>query len=213
MSGRSADLDQAALVGVPPFDAPAPLSEHSGIAEPTVAATVRLAVAVSAALTIPVGAIAVVARLVFAAPARHWLAFPFTGVPADLHVAAGIFLHNLRALAAVGGLLLIAQSAYWGTHTAGSVHWALRRIGEGVLAAAVAVNVIVVGASLGAYGARMVRAVLPHGPVELAAYSLALALYLEGRRRPLRGRHVVAVLALSTAALAVAAVLETFVNV
>ena len=32
---------------------------------------------------------------------------------------------------------------------------------------------------------RMVRAVLPHGPVELAAYALALALYLQGRRRPL----------------------------
>ena len=26
---------------------------------------------------------------------------------------------------------------------------------------------------------------LPHGPVELAAYSLALALYLQGRRRAL----------------------------
>ena len=47
-------------------------------------------------------------------------------------------------------------------------------LGEALLAAAVAANVIVVGASFGAYGTRMLRAALPHGPVELAAYSLAL---------------------------------------
>ena len=44
---------------------------------------------------------------------------------------------------------------------------------------------LVVGAAIGAYGTRMVGAMLPHGPVELAAYSLALALYLHGRRRAL----------------------------
>ena len=71
---------------------------------------------------------------------------------------------------------------------------------------------IVIGASLGAYGTRMVRAALPHGPVELAAYSLALALYLQGRDRPLPGRLIVAVVALSVATLALAAILETYVN-
>ena len=70
-----------------------------------------------------------------------------------------------------------------------------------------------IGASFGAYGTRMVRAALPHGPVELAAYSLALSLYLHGRRRPLPARCVVAVLALSVSTLALAAVLETYVNV
>ena len=49
----------------------------------------------------------------------------------------------------------------------------------------IAANVLVVGAALGAYGERMVRAMLPHGPVELAAYALALALYLQGRSRAL----------------------------
>ena len=52
-------------------------------------------------------------------------------------------------------------------------------------------NVLVVGAGLGAYGARMVRAELPHGPVELAAYALALGLYLQGRRRALPAAHLV----------------------
>ena len=71
-----------------------------------------------------------------------------------------------------------------------------------------------VGAALGAYGTRMVLRALPHGPVELAAYSLALALYLQGRRRDLpaavrgHGRRGV-----SVALLALAAVLETCVSV
>ena len=72
---------------------------------------------------------------------------------------------------------------------------------------------MVIGVSFGAYGTRMARAALPHGPVELAAYSLALALYIQGRRRVLPARHVLAVAALSTSLLAAAAVLETFVNV
>ena len=86
---------------------------------------------------------------------------------------------------AVGGLLLIAQSAYWTGRTArpGRGSPDVQRLGEALLGAAVAANVIVVGASFGAYGTRMLRAALPHGPVELAAYSLALALYLQGRTR------------------------------
>jgi hypothetical protein len=59
----------------------------------------------------------------------------------------------------------------------------------------------------------MLRAALPQGPVELAAYSLALSLYLQGRGRPVAARHVLAVLALSVWTLAMAAVLESYVNV
>lgn len=44
-------------------------------------------------------------------------------------------------------------------------------------------NVVLVGISLGAYGGRMVRALLPHGPVELSAFSLAVAVYLVARQR------------------------------
>ena len=88
----------------------------------------------------------------------------------------------------------------------------VRLLGEVLLGAAVAANLIVVGASFGAYGTRMLRAALPHGPLELAAYSLALALYLQGRTRALPARHMLAVVALSVAMLALAAVLETYVN-
>ena len=51
------------------------------------------------------------------------------------------------------------------------------------------------------------------GPVELAAYTLALAVYLRGRRQRLPARQLAGAIATSVALLAAAAVLETFVNV
>jgi hypothetical protein len=176
--------------------------------------TARLAGRIAGALTIAVFLVALIVRLALAARARHWLAFPFAGVSSQPAEAASIFLHNLRALSAIGGMVLVAQSPHRSTRDRqpGPVHWMLQRVGEALLAAAVAANVIVIGASLGAYGTRMGRAVLPHGPVELAAYSLALALYLQGRHQALRRGHIITIGALSITALAVAAVLETFVN-
>ena len=192
-----------------------PADGRSLLVSPSMAETVRLAGCVAATLTIACGVIVLVVHLWFAAAARRWLAFPFAGIPARPSTAAIIFSHNLRALAAVCGLLLIAQSAYGpaGTAQPGPLHGTLRRLGEALLGAAVAANLIVIGASFGAYGTRMLRAALPHGPVELAAYSLALALYLQGRRRRLPARGVFAVLALSVVMLALAAVLETYVHV
>jgi uncharacterized membrane protein SpoIIM required for sporulation len=181
---------------------------------PSLFETVRLASALAIALTLACGLVAVVVDAGFAAQARPWLAFPFTGIPARPGIAAGIFLHNLRALAAVGGLLLIAQSAQW-TASADEptrVSASARRVGEVLLGGAIAANLIIVGASFGAYGTRMLRAALPHGPLELAAYSLTLALYRQGRTRALPARHMLAVVTLSVVTLALAAVLETYVN-
>ncbi len=185
---------------------------RSLLVSPSMAETARLASCVAATLTIACGVIVLIVHLWFAGAARRWLAFPFAGIPARPGTAAIIFSHNLRALAAVCGLLLIAQSAYWSAAGAqpGHAHRMLRGLGEALLAAAVAANLVVIGASFGAYGTRMVRAALPHGPVELAAYSLALALYVQGRNRPLPIRHVLAVAALSISVLALAALLETF---
>ena len=82
---------------------------------------------------------------------------------------------------------------------------------DAALALGVLVNTALVGAALGAYGARMAVAMLPHGPVELAAYALALALYLHARRHALSVRRVAATAAACLSLLAVGAVLETFV--
>jgi hypothetical protein len=218
MTGQRIELPRPATDAIslrsPAWAVPeVPSAEHAPVAVPSLTATVRLAGAVAAILGVACGAIALTVHVALAAAAHEWLAFPFTGIPARLAIAASIFLHNLRALAAVSGLLLIAQSALWNTGEPGRASTILRRPGEVLLAAAVAANVVVVGASLGAYGTRMLRATLPHGPLELAAYSLALALYLQGRRRPLPLLLVLLVAALSIAALALAAVLETYVNI
>ena len=152
-------------------------------------------------------------RVAMAAPIRERLGYTFRGVPARPDVAIGIFAHNLRAILGVFGLLLVAQIAARATGGAGRVHRVTIMVGEIILVGVASTNVLVVGAALGAYGPRMVRAVLPQGPIELAAYSLALGLYLEGRRRALPAAHVAKVAALSVALLALAAALETFVTV
>lgn len=220
MTNRGSQLRWPAAPAAPHDGTPAglalarPADGASPFEEPTIAETATLAARTAGVITIAVVLIALVVGAEFAADARRWLAFPFAGIPARPGEAAGIFIHNLRALAAIWGMLLIAQSRYSAARNGqpGVVHGTLRRLSEALLGAAIAANVIVVGASLGAYGTRMVRAALPHGPVELAAYSLALALYLQGRNRRLPIRHVLAVAALSVSALALAAVLEAFVN-
>jgi hypothetical protein len=174
--------------------------------------TCRLTVRVVAALLAVIAATGTVIRLVAAAPTRRWLDYPFTGVPARPGEAAVIFAHNGRALFGVFGLLLIAQVALREPAGPGSVQHALRSAGESLLAGLIAANVLVVGASLGAYGPRMARAMLPHGPLELAAFALALALYLQGRRRARPVRYLLTTGATSVLLLAAAAALETFVT-
>ena len=219
MIGHRTEPRSATVPAAAPCAPPAPVALEQAAPRvspglPSLFETVRLASKVATALTLACGLVAVVVNTALAAQARRWLAFPFTGIPARPDVAAGIFLHNLRALAGVGGLLLIAQSAQWTRRTDEPTRASatVRLLAEALLGAAVAANLIVVGASFGAYGTGMLHAALPHGPVELAAYSLVLALYHQGRRRALPGRHVVRVVALSVATLALAAVLETYVK-
>ena len=141
------------------------VEDGSTVATASLSETVRVASGVAAVLTLACGVIAVVVDAGFAAQARRWLAYPFTGIPAQPDVAAGIFLHNLRALAAVVGLLLIAQSAQLTRRTdeprRAPIDGPSRR---GSARGAVAANLIVVGASFGAYGTRMLRAALPQAP-------------------------------------------------
>ena len=180
--------------------------------EPTTG-TVRLTATVAMLTLAGVLIVAALFDVELAGQARAWLGYRFPGLPARSNVAVAIFLHNARAILGVFGLLLIAQLA---ARHSGEPARAQRLIlagGELILAGVVAANVLVVGAGLGGYGERMARAELPHGPVELAAYALGLALYLQGRRRALPFSHLARVIAVSIALLALAAALETFVNV
>jgi len=182
--------------------------------DPTLRDTSKVAAAIAGALIVVTSLIALVVHVRFAASARRWLAFGFAGLPARPAEAASVFRHNLGALLAVAGLLIVAQTPYWAGETQpGRSHRLVRGAGEVLLCGAVAANVAVVGASFGAYGARMIRAALPHGPLELGAFSLALGLYIKGRRQPIRVGLVVVVVILSVAGLAIAALLEVYVTV
>jgi hypothetical protein len=171
---------------------------------------VALASAVALVLVVAVGAVAVAVQTLLAGQARDALGFRFPGVPATLDSAATIFAANLRVLGGMLAVLALAQMlARSPDPSARPMRWllALLRVLVGLV---VTVNVIVVGGALGAYGARMVRAMLPHGPVELAAYAAALARVIAGRRRPLPIRAMVGWAILSIGLLAIAATLETW---
>jgi hypothetical protein len=172
----------------------------------------RLTLRVSVTLTGLTTASATATRVTAAAPARRWFDYPFTGVPARLGESATILAHNGRALLGVFGVLLIAQVAMRAPEGAGRVQRALQTLAEAALAGLTAANALLVGAGLGAYGSRIARAILPHGPVELAAFALALALYLQGRRRALPVRYLVTTGTTSVLLLAGAAALETYVT-
>ena len=168
---------------------------------------------IGAAIVAAIATAATVTRLVATAPTRRWLDYPFTGLPARPGEAAVIAAHNGRALSGVFGLLLIAQVALREPAGPRPAQRALRRAGEALLAGQLAANVLIVAAGLGAYGPRMARALLPHGPLELAAFALALAVYLQGRRRALPSRYLLTTGAVCALLLVGAAALETFVSV
>ncbi len=171
-----------------------------------------IALGIASVLVGLTGVVAVATRLLAATPARRRLHYPFTGVPDRFNVAVSIFAHNGRAMAGVFGLLLVVQLAVRTPAGPGRAQRTVRAVGELLLAGLVAANVLVVGASLGAYGTRMAWAMLPHGPVELAAFATALALYLQGRSRPLPARQLLITGGVSVLLLAAAAALETFVR-
>jgi hypothetical protein len=177
----------------------------------------QAALAVAGALTVVTLCVAAGVRVGWAADMRSLLAFGFAGLPPSPGTAISIFASNARLLAAVFAAVLIAQSPWLaGADSAAAdgrhpVQVVLRGAVDAVLALAVAVNVALVGSALGAYGTRMAVAVLPHGPVELAAYSLALALYLRARRAELAVRDVAITAATCLALLAVGSALETFI--
>ena len=171
----------------------------------------RLAILIGV-LAIAAGiALAVIVAVAAPVQARDWLGFTFPGVVARAAVAVGIFAHNLRFLSGVFVLLIFARLAPRAPDQ--RTARLTVRLGELILAGAITANIVVVGAALGAYRERMLLALMPHGPVELAAYSLALALYLQNRRRNLPAAYVAKAGAACLALLALAAVLETWVSV
>jgi hypothetical protein len=161
-------------------------------------------------------AIAIVVHVAFAAQVRGMLAFTFPGVDARPAVAWSIFTTNLRKLAGILGLVVVLQSPWLAgdrqPEDRPSWHPALTRLCDCAVAGSLGLTSLVAAAGLGAYGIRMVRAILPHGPIELVAFAAALALYRNARRCAIPPRRVAARVATSVLALALAALVETYIT-
>ena len=166
------------------------------------------------ALTALVAAVAIVVRVACAAQARELLGYRFGGVAREPASALSILAHNAQILLAILVAAALVQTPWVRAHAPArrrpSAQFVVSMV-DTYLVLALAFNVLVVGGALGAYGERMVRAVLPHGPLEALAFAAALDLYLRGRAGRLTGARVAGTALAATVALAVAAGLETYV--
>lgn len=151
-------------------------------------------------------------HLVAGAATRDLLAFGFGGVEPTFGTAAGIFANNVRVLAAVLVAAAAVQLGFTerGDRWEGATLFALRSLCDAVIALGCAIHVLVIGAAFGAYGGRTLAATALHAPGELAAFSLALGLYLRARRGRADLRTFAVTSTLAVGALAVAALAETF---
>ena len=70
-------------------------------------------------------------------------------------------------------------------------------------------NVVIAGASYGAYGLKMARYTLPYAPFELLAFACPLALYLAARRDSPPRAHAVAMCGTAALLLVASALMES----
>jgi hypothetical protein len=133
-----------------------------------------------------------------AAALRTAFAFRFEFAAGTWPEATDYFLTNLRTIAA---LLLAA----WMRSRRGPLGWFL----DASVLAVVVANAAVVGAAVGAYGARALVA-LVHLPLEWCALSVALAAALASRRSRLPRAAITRVAVVAAVLLVSAALMESF---
>lgn len=172
----------------------------------------RIALALAIGLTAAACVIAALVHVACATRARELLGFPFAGLTPSPSTALAILAHNTGVLAVVFAAIVVVRAPWMAARDGarGLLATMILSAIDTLLALQVALNTALVGVALGAYGTRMFSALLPHGPIEVTAYSLALALYLHARRGPITLARFVATGAICLGALAVAALLETF---
>lgn len=169
----------------------------------------RRAAFLSVTMIVAAAVVAAVVHSFAAAAMRAWLDFPFSGIPPELSRVIAILLNNLRLLAALFAGAVVAQLAVrTGARGMAPIAW----ICDAIVVVGCVVHVLLVGATVGAYGDRGVAALLPHGPVELAGFSLGLSVYVAARRERLALPRALGVAGLAVLVLTVAAVLEVMVG-
>jgi hypothetical protein len=148
------------------------------------------------------------------AEAREWLGFSFVELPRRPGEVLSILVNNLALLAAIVVAGLIAQferrlRSRGPGDAADRLARGVVRCLDVVVAGSATVHALIVGVGTGGYGGEMVAALLPHGPLELAAYSIAIALYVAARREPVApGRW--GLIGISVLLLVIAAPIEVY---
>jgi hypothetical protein len=186
-----------------------------GIDASAVSAPARL-LRVAAAIIAATLVIAAAVALGFGSEARHTLHFGFAGVPPRFGEALSIFLSNSKLAATCWSAALVAQLRWLATSEDRAEVLALAVRGlsfvcDGVLCAAAFLNLLMVGGGLAVYRFRLLPAILPHGPFELAGFCVAVSFYLHARRNRVADLRTWVVPAMWTLALlGIAAGLETY---
>jgi hypothetical protein len=168
-------------------------------------ADVRRAAMIAATMVAGAGLVALTVHVLASGAVRRSLDLPFSGIPHRLSDVAEVFTNNLRLL---GGLMAGAALGQLALRTKAGGMRILTFVCDAIVILACANEVYLVGATVGAYGDRGLGALLPHGPVELSAYSLALSLYVAARRECLEFARALTIAGLAVVVLAVAAVME-----
>lgn len=146
-----------------------------------------------------IGATAIAAVPGAAPGARTLFAFAFEPRPGSLADAAAVLQANLGVAAiALLGCLIARQRL-------------VRVVFDGALACVLGLNMLLIGAAIGAYGART-AAWLVHLPLELGGLALAAGAYRLARRGELSGPQAGAALAGVVGLLVAGALVETFLT-
>lgn len=173
---------------------------------------VARALLIAGAMIVTAGLVAATVALFAGAPVRRWLDFRFSGIPPELSQVLGVLANNLRLLGGLFAAAVVGQLAVWTAPPGASSNsrgmramvWAC----DVTVVLACANHVFLVGATVGGYGGRGLSALLPHGPIELFAYSLGLSLYVVSRRERLAWSRAVRTAGLAVLLLTVSAVVE-----
>lgn len=160
--------------------------------------------AVAAAMAGMVGYYALLTHLAFAVQARRVLAVHFSTVPAKPGEAVAIWLHNSRFVVGVAICIVVSGLA----RAARGIARPSFVLSDALLAIWTVGVAVSTGVLLGAYGNAQAKVFWPYAPVELAGWTLLLAVYTNARLRRYRWRQIVRGLVSVEAILAVAAILE-----
>ena len=162
---------------------------------------------------VALAAVVVVASLVAAvavAQARHLIAYRFPVGTLGWRGVGVIVADNARlALAPVAGAYLVELIRPEPGRTWSGWRRVVRSGCDTTLGGAVLANVVIAGASYGAYGLKMVRYTLPYAPCELLAFACPLALYLAARGTSPSKSQAVALCATAAVLLAASALMES----